>query len=327
MNAWPQFKTSPRRPRHPLRPRPLARAHCASTRDHPRVPGQLRRVPRCDRTFDRSQSPTGAMPPTRSTSCAHRLPGYGFSDRPVDPRAWCARGWPRRGQRLMARLGYDQYGAQGGDWGSAVTSVLGESHKDRVVGIHVNMPTVMLGPHRRRQHRAGAKELRGLRVAHPVGHGIPAATIDPPADARLRPRRFAGGPTRVGDGEVLGVDRLRRQIRTTSSPASSSSTTRPCTGSPAPGRRPRASYWESAGPIVASEIATTGMAPGMGQVTVPTGCSVFPKEIRRPSRRWAAERFKHIHYWNEPAKGGHFAAFEQPELFVNEVRSSFRPLR
>jgi pimeloyl-ACP methyl ester carboxylesterase len=69
------------------------------------------------------------------------------------------------------------------------------------------------------------------------------------------------------------------------------------------------------------------MATLIGPVTVPTGCSVFPREIRRPSRRWAERRFTNIHWWNEPAKGGHFAAFEQPELFVDEVRSSFRPLR
>ena len=84
-------------------------------------------------------------------------------------------------------------------------------------------------------------------------------------------------------------------------------------------------YWESAGPAPPLDPAT--MAALMGPVTVPTGCSVFPREIRRPSRRWAEQRFTNIHWWNEPAKGGHFAAFEQPELFVDEVRSSFRPLR
>ena len=64
----------------------------------------------------------------------------------------------------------------------------------------------------------------------------------------------------------------------------------------------------------------------MGPVTVPTGCSVFPREIRRPSRRQAEQRFHNIHYWSEPEKGGHFAAFEQPAIFVDEVRSSI-PVR
>jgi epoxide hydrolase len=65
----------------------------------------------------------------------------------------------------------------------------------------------------------------------------------------------------------------------------------------------------------------------LGPVHVPAGCSIFPREIFRPSRRWAERQFLNLHYWNELDKGGHFAAFEQPETFVNEVRASFRPLR
>ena len=62
-------------------------------------------------------------------------------------------------------------------------------------------------------------------------------------------------------------------------------------------------------------------------VAVPTGCSIFPKELQRPSRRWAEKRFLDIRYWNELDRGGHFAAFEQPELFVDEVRAFFRLVR
>jgi epoxide hydrolase len=62
-------------------------------------------------------------------------------------------------------------------------------------------------------------------------------------------------------------------------------------------------------------------------VTVPVGCSIFPKEIFRPSRRWAERQFPDLRYWNELARGGHFAAFEQPEAFVGEVRAAFRALR
>jgi len=62
-------------------------------------------------------------------------------------------------------------------------------------------------------------------------------------------------------------------------------------------------------------------------ITVPTGCSIFPKEIIRISRRWAESRFSNIVYWNELDRGGHFAAFEQPELFVNELRCFFRLVR
>src|ERR1700733_4260390 len=65
----------------------------------------------------------------------------------------------------------------------------------------------------------------------------------------------------------------------------------------------------------------------LGPVTVPVGCSIFPKEIFRPSRRWADKQLTNVQYWNELDKGGHFAAFEQPETFVSEVRACFRPLR
>jgi pimeloyl-ACP methyl ester carboxylesterase len=62
-------------------------------------------------------------------------------------------------------------------------------------------------------------------------------------------------------------------------------------------------------------------------VDVPTGCSIFPKELQRPSRRWAERRFRNIRYWNTPARGGHFAAFEQPDLYIDEVRRFFRLVR
>ena len=74
-------------------------------------------------------------------------------------------------------------------------------------------------------------------------------------------------------------------------------------------------YWESFG------------RPGFDQVAVPTGCSIFPREIMRMSRRWAASRFTDIVYWNELDRGGHFAAFERPDTFVDELRSFFRLVR
>ena len=81
-------------------------------------------------------------------------------------------------------------------------------------------------------------------------------------------------------------------------------------------------YWESIRQINEWISGST-----IDTVAVPTGCSVFPKELQRPSRRWAEKRFVDIRYWNEPERGGHFAAFEQPELFVEDVRSFFRLVR
>ena len=84
---------------------------------------------------------------------------------------------------------------------------------------------------------------------------------------------------------------------------------------PAAGASSARLYWESFG------------KPISGTVTVPVGCSLFPKEIFRASRRWAEKQYPDLRYWNEPAKGGHFAAFEQPAIFVDEVRAAYRTIR
>jgi epoxide hydrolase len=81
-------------------------------------------------------------------------------------------------------------------------------------------------------------------------------------------------------------------------------------------------YWESI-----DQVNRWITGPVSDTVTVPVGCSIFPAELQRPSRRRAEKRFVDIRYWNEPARGGHFAAFEQPELFTDEVRSFFRLIR
>ena len=81
-------------------------------------------------------------------------------------------------------------------------------------------------------------------------------------------------------------------------------------------------YWESIAEVSRWFTTATG-----DTVTVPTGCSVFPKEVPRPSRRWAARRFTNIVHWSEPNRGGHFAAWEQPELFAQDLRATTRAIR
>jgi pimeloyl-ACP methyl ester carboxylesterase len=81
-------------------------------------------------------------------------------------------------------------------------------------------------------------------------------------------------------------------------------------------------YWESIW-----QVNEWISGPVTDTIDVPTGCSIFPRELQRPSRRWAEKRFTDIRHWNEPERGGHFAAFEQPELFVEEVRAFFRLVR
>jgi len=251
------------------------------------------------------------------------LPGYGFSDKPTTTGhgiPWIAEAW----QTLMDRLGYARYAAQGGDWGSAITCVLGEAHPDRVVGIHITMPTIPLGPltddstdeerrnyddfERHTQWGTGYQYQQSTRP-QTLGYGLADSPI---GQLAWVVEKFWAWTDCDGDPyRIFTRDQLL-----------DNATVYWMTGTGASSAR---LYWESAGPAAATN--GTALAPGMGVVTVATGCSVFPKEIRRPSRRWAESRFTNIHYWNEPSKGGHFSAFEQPQIFVDEVRSSFRALR
>ena len=98
-------------------------------------------------------------------------------------------------------------------------------------------------------------------------------------------------------------------------------TTSCCIGCRGPAPRPRG----CTGSI--SQVNEWISGAATDPVTVPVGCSIFPKEIFRPSRRWADKQLTNVQYWNELDKGGHFAAFEQPETFVSEVRACFRSLR
>jgi pimeloyl-ACP methyl ester carboxylesterase len=249
------------------------------------------------------------------------LPGYGFSSRPSTRGRgvpWIAAAWAT----LMDRLGYDRYGAQGGDWGAAVTTALGQEHQDRVLGIHLNMPTVPLGPpapdateqERRNfedfewhtQWGTGYQRQQSTRP-QTLGYGL----VDSPiALLAWVVEKFWAWTDCDGDPyTVFTREQLLDNVSVYWFTATGASSAR--------------LYWESAGPIVTSAATASLGAP----VSVPTGCSVFPREIRRPSRRQAEQRFRNIQFWNEPPRGGHFAAFEQPGLYVDDVRAFFRPLR
>jgi len=251
------------------------------------------------------------------------LPGYGFSDRPATRGRgvpWIAQAWAT----LMSRLGYERFAAQGGDWGSAVTCAIAALVPERLAGIHVNMPTVPLGAiddgatERERQavadfewHQQWGTGYQLLQSTRPqtLGYGL---ADSPVGQLAWIVEKFWAWTDNGGDPLVLFTrEQLLDNVTVywfTNTGASSARL-----------------YWESAGPAAFTDAAVVeGM---LGPITVPTGVSVFPREIRRPSRRWAETRFVNLHSWNELDRGGHFAAFEQPELFVDEVRASFRDLR
>jgi epoxide hydrolase len=242
------------------------------------------------------------------------LPGYGFSGKPNRP-GWGVGHIADAWDQLMGRLGYERYGAQGGDWGAQVTTAIGMRHPEHVAGIHLNMPiafpgpAVMDDPTERERAALDSMEYYGSwdsgyskeQSTRPqtVGYGL----VDSPAGlCAWIVEKFWSWTDCDGDpANVLSRDELLDNVMFYWLPATGASSAR--------------LYWESF------------TKPFLGPVPVPVGCSIFPKEIFRPARRWAQEQFPNLHYWNELDKGGHFAAFEQPEAYVGEVRASFRPLR
>jgi epoxide hydrolase len=249
------------------------------------------------------------------------LPGYGFSERPARP-GWNVQRIAAAWARLMGRLGYDRYGAQGGDWGTSVTTSLAQQDPGHVAGIHLNPPIAPPDPTTfddlTPTEQAALDALRHAGEAE-SGYAAEMSTkpqtvgyslVDSPAGlCAWIVEKFRTWTDCDGHPEnVLTRDELLDDI-----------TVYWLTGTGASSAR---LYWESFGQV--SEWFTQAVTD---EVAVPTGCSIFPNEVPRPSRRWAERRYRDIRQWHELDRGGHFAAFEQPELFVNEVREFFRLVR
>ena len=243
------------------------------------------------------------------------LPGFGFSSKPTTT-GWGVDRIAATWAKLMARLGYARYGAQGGDWGSAVTSSLGAQDPGHCAGIHI---TLAMGARPKMDGQPTPDEARALKGAEyyaewdsgyskqqstrpqTLGYGL---TDSPAGQAAWILEKFWAWTDCNGHPEnALTRDEMLDDIMMYWLPGTGASSAR--------------LYWESFG------RAGGAAAP----ITVPVGCSIFPREIFRASRRWAEKRFPNIVHWNELPKGGHFAAFEQPEVYVDEVRTCFRGLR
>jgi epoxide hydrolase len=249
------------------------------------------------------------------------LPGYGFSDKPAEP-GWGVERIAGAWARLMARLGYRRYGAQGGDWGTSVSTCIAQQDPDHVVGIHLTPPLAPPDPatlgdltEAERSALAQLEQAEAWDSGYSKEHATRPQTIgyslvDSPAGlcAWIVEKLWAWADHDGDLEQVLTRDELLDNVMLYWLPGTGASSAR--------------LYWQSSRQVDRWISGTVTDA-----VTVPTGCSIFPRELQRPSRRWAERRFLDIRWWNELDKGGHFAAFEQPELFVDEVRSFFRLVR
>ena len=249
------------------------------------------------------------------------LPGYGFSDKPQRP-GWGVERIADAWAELMARLGYERYGAQGSDWGTSISACIGQTDPDHVAGIHLTPPLAPPDPATfddltdgERAALASLEHAAEWESGYSTEHATRPQTIgyaladSPVALCAWIVEKFWAWTDCDGHPEnVLTRDELLDNLMLYWLPRTGASSAR--------------LYWESLGQV--NELIT---GPVHDVVEVPAGCSIFPKELQRPSRRWAEQRFRDIRHWNELDRGGHFAAFEQPELFVGEVRTAFRQLR
>jgi pimeloyl-ACP methyl ester carboxylesterase len=255
------------------------------------------------------------------------IPGYGFSGEPAE-LGWDSGRVARAWAELMNRLGYTRYVAQGGDVGAAVTDLMGRQAPEGLLGIHLNLlVTVLGGPPSgdTEQERAALGQLATFQqdgfayflemATRPQTIGF--ATLDSPValaawmcdhdtDSYYKiSRAFVEGQP-AGN---LTRDHILDNI-----------TLYWLTGTGASAAR---SYWED-GRARAQAAAAVEAPP---EVSVPVGFTTFPGEIWQSPRSWVETSYPSMTYFNEVDRGGHFAAWEEPDLFATEVRAAFRPLR
>jgi pimeloyl-ACP methyl ester carboxylesterase len=254
------------------------------------------------------------------------MPGYGFSGKPTTP-GWnpdhIARAW----DVLMKRLGYTRYVAQGGDWGAKVSEVMARQAPEGLLGIHINL-LLTLPPEishavaagdpppagLSEQEQAAFAQRKALALAYfieqstrpqtigyslaesPVGLAAWMLDHDPHSYQQLA-HAFEGHPEgELTRDEILDDITLYWVTNTGASAARL--------------------YWEN-----------VHSAPAMGQVTVPAAFTVFPGELWRAPRTWVERTYSDLIYFHEAEKGGHFAAWEQPQIFAEEMRAAFKSLR
>jgi pimeloyl-ACP methyl ester carboxylesterase len=253
------------------------------------------------------------------------IPGYGFSAEPAEI-GWYSGRVAQAWTELMRRLGYTRYVAQGGDQGASVTDAMGRQAPEGLIGIHTNLlVTALAGPQpaETEEERAAAGQLATFRQSgfgyfleqatrpQTIGYALldsPVALagwmLDHDTDAYYKiSRAFVDGQPSGG----LTRDHILDNV-----------TLYWLTGTGASAAR---SYWEAG----RAQALAAGQPPP--PVKLPVGFTTFPGEIFRAPRSWVEKGYPTLTYFHEAAKGGHFAAWEEPELFSEEIRAAFKSLR
>lgn len=241
---------------------------------------------------------------------APSLPGFGFSGKPA-VTGWGVEKIGAAWAELMQRLGYERWVAQGGDWGSAVTTAIGQQATAGCLGIHVNMPIARPQPEDLTD--PSPPELRALSALQyyqdwDSGYSKEQSTrpqtigyslVDSPVGLAgwIYEKMWAWTDNQGSPLDALSMGTILDNIMVYWLNAAGASSAR--------------LYWESFAKF------------GDGKVVIPAGGSLFPREVLPAPRKWAERRYTNLVYWNDLGKGGHFAAWEQPELFAKELRACF----
>jgi pimeloyl-ACP methyl ester carboxylesterase len=255
------------------------------------------------------------------------LPGYGFSGEPAEI-GWnagrIARAWPE----LMSRLGYSRYVAQGGDQGAGVTDAMGRQAPEGLVGIHLNFLRTAIAdvtglPAESEQERAALDALATFRQSG-FGYFIEQSTRPQTIGYALLDSPLALAAWML-DHDTDSYDKISSAFvdgkpsgNLTRDHILDNVTLYWLTGTGASSAR---SYWEGG----RAAALAAGQAPP--EVSIPVGFTTFPGEIFQAPRSWVEKVYPTVSYFNEADKGGHFAAWEEPQLFTEELRAAFRSLR
>lgn len=242
------------------------------------------------------------------------LPGFGFSGKPTTT-GWGVEKIGRAWGELMTRLGYTRWVAQGGDWGSAVTTAIGVQKVAGCAGIHLNMPIgrplpedlqnptpaelKALGALQHYQEWDSGYSTQQRTRPQTVGYGL----VDSPVGLAgwIFEKMRAWTDNSGSPFDALSRDQILDNIMLYWLPANGASSAR--------------LYWESFGSFAPQEIE------------LPVAVSAFPREILPTPRKWAERSYRNLLHWGDMEKGGHFAAWEQPQAFVSELRAAFGKMR
>jgi pimeloyl-ACP methyl ester carboxylesterase len=255
------------------------------------------------------------------------IPGYGFSAEPSE-LGWSVGRVAQAWAELMRRLGYDHFVAQGGDVGAAVTDTIGRQAPAGLLGIHMNLLLAGLGGgypslNTTQEEKAALDAVTTFRTSgngylieqntrpQTIGYALldsPVALaawmLDHDTDAYYKiSRAFVDGQPSGGLTRDHILDNVTLYWLTST------------------GASAARSYWEN------TQAAAHAAGQPRPEIKVPVGFTTFPGEIFRAPRSWAEKSYPSLSYFNEVGKGGHFAAWEEPELFATEIRAAFRPLR